>query len=193
MNYLPLSLLPPSWKMIFHAWWAPANDIMFVYHLFLACAQIIMTDSSLGMWRHFLLAYSLGWRIFLTDSSAGVSLLALIGPNGLYLKIEVCLVKLQMQPLSLCLLLAEEDCEVVSLGKWKQVEITEGIIFSASFTSFWVHKTFMRLQNSALKWYSTSFRKIVVMHLAMHIPLLNLMRWNCFFLQNYQSISSHLT
>lgn len=47
----------------------------------------------------------------------GVSLLALIGPNGLYVALEVCLVKLQIQADSLCLLLAEEECEVVSLGK----------------------------------------------------------------------------
>ena len=74
---------------------------MFVYHLFLACAQIIMTDSSLEMPRHSRLAYSLGSGIFLTDSSAGVSLLALIGPNGLYVAMEVCLVKLQIRADSL--------------------------------------------------------------------------------------------
>lgn len=62
---------------------------MFVYHLFIGCARIIMTDSSLGMPRHSLLAYSPGQGIFLTDSSAGVTLLALIEPNGLYVEREV--------------------------------------------------------------------------------------------------------
>lgn len=41
----------PSLEMIFHAWRAPANDIMFVYHLFLACAGIRMTDGSFGVSR----------------------------------------------------------------------------------------------------------------------------------------------
>ncbi len=90
---------------------------MFVYHLFLPCAQIIMMDNSLGMPRHSLRAYSPGSGIFLTDSSVGVSLLALIGPNWRYMEIEVCLIKLQIQADNLCLLLVEEECEVVSMGK----------------------------------------------------------------------------
>lgn len=74
-------------------------------------------------------------------------MLPLIGPNGLKHHVEVCLVKLQMQPLGLCLPLAgEKDCEVLSSGgNEKQVEITEGIIFPASFASFRLRETLAHL------------------------------------------------
>lgn len=108
MNSLLLSLLPPSWKIMFYAWWTSANYIMFVYHLFVAWALIMVTNSFLGMKRHFLLDISPGWRIFLTDSSVVVSFLALMGSSGPHLKIEVCLVKLKIWPLGSRLLLAEK-------------------------------------------------------------------------------------
>lgn len=91
---------------------------MFVYHRFVVCAQIIRTDSSLKMPRRSLLACSPGRGIFLRDSSAGVSLLALIGSNGLNVGMEVCLVKSQIRAGSLCLLLAEGRVRsIVPLGK----------------------------------------------------------------------------
>lgn len=70
------------------------HDIMFVYHWFLACAQIIMTDSSLAKLEQCSIHLFSKLRDFLTDSSTVVSSLALIGGNEV--KMEASLVKLQI-------------------------------------------------------------------------------------------------
>lgn len=81
----------------------------------------------------------------------GVSLLALIGPNGLYVELEVCLVKLQMRADSLCLLPAEEECEAVSLGEMKTRRNHGGCNFLRVVCTFARRERKKKFRDSALK------------------------------------------